>query len=319
MRKIWISIILLFILCAIPLTAFAADTLIPVGQVVGLQLQNGTVTVSELAEDSPAKAAGVQSGDCILRIDGKAVTCAQDIRSHLSSCGDTVTLELRRQDRVFQLQLTPQRTGGSPRLGVYLRDGVTGIGTITYYDPDTGVFGTLGHGVNDPGGSLVAMQSGLAYPARVQSVRKGKAGSPGQLVGAIRDADPLGQLFRNTSQGLFGKTSHTLPGQALPVASFQEVRPGKASILSTIEGASPQEYSVEILKIYAKDRRGGRNMLIKVTDPRLLEATGGIVQGMSGSPIIQNGKLIGAVTHVLVNDPTSGYGIFIENMLDAAA
>lgn len=227
MRKIWISIILLFILCAIPLTAFAADTLIPVGQVVGLQLQNGTVTVSDLAEDSPAKAAGVQSGDCILRIDGKAVTCAQDIRSHLSSCGDTVTLELRRQDRVFQLQLTPQRTDGSPRLGVYLRDGVTGIGTITYYDPDTGVFATLGHGVNDPGGSLVAMQSGLAYPARVQSVRKGKAGSPGQLVGAIRDADPLGQLFRNTSQGLFGKRATPCPASRFRWPLFRRCAPAR--------------------------------------------------------------------------------------------
>ncbi len=319
MRKIWISIILLLILCAIPLTAYAADTLIPVGQVVGLQLQNGTVTVSELAADSPAKAAGVQSGDCILRIDGKAVACAQDIRSHLASCGDTVTLDIRRQERLLQLQVAPQRTAQGARLGLYLRDGVTGIGTITFYDPDTGLFGTLGHGVNDPGGSLVAMQSGLAYPARVQSVRKGKAGAPGQLVGAIRDANALGELKRNTSQGLFGKTSRTLPGQPLPVASYQEVRPGEASILSTVEGASPQEYSVEILKIYAKDRRGGRNMLIKVTDPRLLETTGGIVQGMSGSPIIQNGKLIGAVTHVLVNDPTTGYGIFIENMLDAAA
>ena len=319
MRKIWISFLLLLILCAIPLTAYAADTLIPVGQVVGLQLQNGTVTVSELAADSPAKVAGVQSGDCILRIDGKAVACAQDIRSHLSSCGDTVTLDIRRQERLFQLQVAPQRTAEGARLGLYLRDGVTGIGTITFYDPDTGVFGTLGHGVNDPGGSLVAMQSGLAYPARVQSVRKGKAGSPGQLVGAIRDANALGELTRNTSQGLFGKTNRALPGQALPVASYQEVRPGEASILSTVEGASPQEYSVEILKIYAKDRRGGRNMLIKVTDPRLLETTGGIVQGMSGSPIIQDGKLIGAVTHVLVNDPTTGYGIFIENMLDAAA
>ena len=319
MRKIWISMVLLFILCAMPLAAYAVDTLIPVGQVVGLQLQNGTVTVSELTEDSPARAAGLQPGDCILRVDGKAVGCAQDIRTHLAACGETVTLEIRRQDRVFQLQIAPQPGKDGPRLGVYLRDGITGIGTVTYYDPDTGVFGTLGHGVNDPGGSLAAMQNGLAYPARVQSVRRGKPGAPGQLIGAIRDANALGELTRNTSQGLFGKTQRTLPGQALPVASFQEIRPGKATILSTVEGASPQEYSVEILKIYAKDRRGGRNMLIKVTDPRLLEATGGIVQGMSGSPIIQNGKLIGAVTHVLVNDPTTGYGIFIENMLDAAA
>lgn len=318
MRKIWISIFLLLLLCAIPLTAYASDTLIPVGQVVGLQLQNGTVTVSDLAADSPAKAAGMQPGDCILRLDGKEITCTQDLKAYLSSCGETVRLDVRREQKELSFTVTPQTTANGPRLGLYLRDGITGIGTITYYDPETGIFGALGHGVNEPGGGLANMESGLAYPARVQSVRQGKSGAPGQLVGAIRDANALGALYRNTSQGLFGKTSQRLPGQALPVAGAKEVSTGEAAILSTIEGAEPQQYSVEILKIYAKDRKGGRNLLIKVTDPRLLAATGGIVQGMSGSPLIQDGKLIGAVTHVLVNDPTMGYGIFIENMLDAA-
>ncbi len=319
MRRIWISFCLLLLLCASAVTAYASTTLIPVGQVVGLQLQNGTVTVSELTPDSPAKQAGVQAGDCILRMDGKKVTCARDIKTHLASCGKKVTLDIRREQKELTLTVTPQPSAAGPRLGLYLRDGITGIGTITYYDPDTGIFGTLGHGVNEPGGSLAAMESGLAYPARVQSVRPGKSGAPGQLVGAIRDAKALGELYRNTSQGLFGKTDLRLPGEALPVADASEVHTGQASILSTIEGKDPQQYSVEILKIYAKDRRGGRNMLIKVTDPKLLEATGGIVQGMSGSPIIQDGKFVGAVTHVLVNDPTTGYGIFIENMLDAAA
>lgn len=319
MRKIWISIFLLLLLCtALPMVS-AADALVPVGQVVGLQLDNGKVTVADLAPDSPAKAAGVQAGDGIEAINGQAVTCPQDLKTALDRCGDQVKLDIRRQDQRLTLTITPKTTPEGKKLGIYLRSGVTGIGTITYYNPQTGEFAALGHGVNEPSGSLVAMQSGLAYPARVQSIRRGRSGAPGQLIGAVRDSQPLGQLSRNTSQGVFGNTSSALPGQAIPVADSQQVRPGEATILSTVQGDSPQQYSVEILKIYAKDRRGGRNMLIKVTDPRLLEATGGIVQGMSGSPIIQNGKLIGAVTHVLVNDPTTGYGIFIENMLDAAA
>ena len=319
MRKIWISIFLLLLLCTALPTVSAADALVPVGQVVGLQLDNGKVTVADLAPDSPAKAAGVQAGDGIEAINGQAVTCPQDLKTALDRCGDQVKLDIRRQDQRLTLTVTPKTTPEGKKLGIYLRSGVTGIGTITYYNPKTGEFAALGHGVNEPSGSLVAMQSGLAYPARVQSIRRGRSGAPGQLIGAVRDSQPLGQLSRNTSQGVFGNTSRALPGQAIPVANSQQVRPGEATILSTVQGDSPQQYSVEILKIYAKDRRGGRNMLIKVTDPRLLEATGGIVQGMSGSPIIQNGKLIGAVTHVLVNDPTTGYGIFIENMLDAAA
>ena len=163
------------------------------------------------------------------------------------------------------------------------------------------------------------MTDGKVYRASVASVRKGKVGTPGQLVGSITAAEPIGKLRTNTARGVFGQMDAACEGQALPVGKTSQIREGKATILSNISGTSVQEYSVEILKIYPADRAGGRNMLIKVTDPKLLETTGGIVQGMSGSPIIQDGKLIGAVTHVLVNDPTTGYGIFIENMLNAAA
>ncbi len=318
MRKFWNFTVALLILCAIPFSAYATELLVPVGQVVGLQLQNGTVTVADLAPDSPAKAAGVQAGDCILRLDGSAITCVQELKDQLKNCGATVKLDIRRDRKEQTLTITPETTATGPRLGIYLREGITGIGTITYYDPDTGNFGTLGHGVNDPTGSLTNMETGLAYPAKVQSVRQGRIGAPGQLVGAIQGSNTLGQLTLNTPQGLFGKTELALPGDPLPVAQAGDVHTGPATILSTVAGAKPQEYSVEILKTYAKDRQGGRNMLIKITDQRLLEATGGIVQGMSGSPLLQNGKIIGAVTHVLVNDPTTGYGIFIENMLEAA-
>jgi stage IV sporulation protein B len=177
----------------------------------------------------------------------------------------------------------------------------------------------LGHGVNNGNGKLLDMTQGNAYDARVLTVRKGKSGEPGQLMGAIERLEPIGELTANTAQGVFGRSQEGWPCQELPVAETSEIRTGEATILSTVSGVDVREYSVEILKIYPKSRQTGRNLLIHVTDPALLETTGGIVQGMSGSPIIQDGKLIGAVTHVLVNDPTTGYGIFIENMLDAAA
>ena len=190
---------------------------------------------------------------------------------------------------------------------------------MTWYDPQAKTFGTLGHGVNDGDGNLLRLTGGKAYSAAVASVKKGQPGQPGQLRGAIRSKTPLGDLTANTDRGLFGTTPTGWEGQALPVASSQEIHTGRATIRSTVVGDRVQEYSVEILKIYPHTKNGDKNMVLRITDPKLLEATGGIVQGMSGSPIIQDGKLVGAVTHVLVNDPTTGYGIFIENMLDAAA
>ena len=176
----------------------------------------------------------------------------------------------------------------------------------------------MGHGVNDSKGHLAALKTGSAFPAEIISVKKGTCGNPGQLKGDAQALSVCGTLLRNTPQGVFGISTQGWRGEPLPVADYEEVVAGPASIRSTVAGNAVQEYSVEILKIYPEDKPDGRNFLLKVTDPALLSATGGIVQGMSGSPIIQDGKLVGAVTHVLVNDPTRGYGIFIENMLDAA-
>ncbi len=318
MRKIWNFAMILFLLCAVPLTTYASSVLIPVGQVVGLQLENGTVTVSDVLPNSPAQKAGLQPGDCILALNGQSISTAQELKDLLRTCRGDITLELRRGSKALAVTLTPETTAAGTHLGIYLKEGVTGIGTVTYYDPTTGTFASLGHGVNDPSGAATQMHQGFAYPARVQSVRTGKAGSPGQLVGTLESSAPRGRLTKNTPQGLFGETDQPFAGEALPVAAPQEVKAGGATILSTVSGSAPREYSVEILKIYAKDRPNGRNLLIRVTDPALLSATGGIVQGMSGSPILQNGRIVGAVTHVLVNDPTTGYGIFIENMLEAA-
>ena len=298
-----------------------AKELIPVGQVVGLELQNRQVVVVGFDEENgkAAKAAGLLSGDVIQKIDQRAITCAEDVRKALRSSNGTVAVEISREGKVKQLQLKTQNTKDGPRLGVYLRQGITGIGTVTWYDPETHQFGTLGHGVNDRTGNLLPMAQGWAYRAKVVTVKKGKAGEPGQLYGSIVSAEPAGTLSANTQKGVFGTCRDGWEGQTIEVASVGEIKTGDAVIRSTVSGDAVREYSVKILKIYPKGKGNGRNMLIKVTDPELLATTGGIVQGMSGSPIIKNGKLIGAVTHVLVNDPTTGYGIFIENMLDAAA
>lgn len=300
--------------------AFARE-LIPVGKVIGLELKDRQVVVAGFDRESGADclAAGLKSGDIIQKIDNISITCPEDIRTALTKSDGTVSIQISRNGQISHFTLNPRITREGPRLGLYLRHGITGIGTVTWYDPEKGTFGTLGHGVNDSGGKLLPLESGNVYRALVTSVKKGKAGEPGQLMGAIESPEPIGTLTSNTPQGVFGCCEKKWEGAPIPVAAANEIKTGAATIRSTVSGDTVREYSVKILKVYPKSRGGGRNLLLKVTDPALLSATGGIVQGMSGSPIIQNGKLIGAVTHVLVNDPTTGYGIFIENMLDAAA
>ena len=301
--------------------ARAAETLIPVGQVVGLELRSDSVSIAAFddALGAAARDAGLQVGDEILDIDGRTVHTAKDVRQALSRSDGQVALRILRNEKEHQLKLTPQVTRDGPRLGIYLRQGITGIGTVTWYDPDTGRFGTLGHGVSDAQGKLVEMTSGTVYDADVLAVKRGQCGEPGQLRGGVDGSSALGTVEKNTPQGVFGTVEAGWTGSSLPVADREDVHTGEAVIRSTVSGHNVQEYCVEIIKIYPGSRPEGRNMLIKITDQDLLNTTGGIVQGMSGSPIIQDGKLIGAVTHVLVNDPTMGYGIFIENMLDAAA
>ena len=321
MKKIYpflVATLCLWLLCG---DAHAAEALVPVGQVVGLELRNDSVSIAAFddALGDMARKAGLQIGDEILDIDGKTVDNAADVRQALTHSDGQVRLRVLRKDKEHHLSLTPQVTAAGPRLGVYLRQGVTGIGTVTWYDPDSGRFGTLGHGVNDADGDLVELTEGTVYEANVLSVKRGRCGEPGQLRGGVDSGHALGIVEKNTPQGVFGTVEAGWTGDCLETAPRSQVKTGAATIRSTVTGTAPREYSVEIQKIYPGNRPEGRNMLIKITDPDLLSTTGGIVQGMSGSPIIQDGKLVGAVTHVLVNDPTMGYAIFIDNMLDAAA
>ena len=322
MKKIAISVLIFVVLFSlVPFRASAVDTLVPVGQVVGLHIGEGGAVIAGFdgVMGSGAKSAGLQVGDRIVNINGQTVVNAGDITKILEATDGQVEIRYVRDGKTKSAKLLPIITDDGPRLGVYLKQGVSGVGTVTWYDPETGAFGALGHGVNNSDGNLIPVGEGKLYRASVLSVVKGKAGYPGQLLGTLRDKSPIGTIEKNVEQGIFGKAISSWQGETIPVADNNEIHAGKAKIRSNISGEVVQEYSVEILKIYPNSKGGGRNMLIKITDPKLLETTGGIVQGMSGSPIIQNGKLVGAVTHVLVNDPTRGYGIFIENMLNAAA
>ena len=321
MKKSAIGLLaILLILTAIPVQAQGVDYLVPGGQVIGLQLDDDSVTVAAFDHTMEAgKKGGLQIGDEILSIDDTTIDCAQDVRNALLRSGGQIEMVIKRQSQTHRLTIQPQITAQGPKLGIYLKEGVTGIGTVTWYDPDTGNFGTLGHGVHDRTGALLKLVSGQIYEAQVLSVKAGQVGAPGQLRGGIDGQTVLGTIRRNTAKGVFGQSDVPFAGTALPVAKSDTILTGSATILSTVAGSNVQEYSVEILKLYPDARDTGRNMLIRITDQRLLDTTGGIVQGMSGSPIVQNGKLVGAVTHVLVNDPTRGYGIFIENMLEAAS
>ena len=322
MKRILRSTGLWFMMVAVlPLQTNAARLLVPVGKVIGLQLHNDILTVAAYDDvlGEEARSAGLKIGDEIVEIDGCGVSSAEEVRSALRAAEPPVKLTVRRGTKLTSVDMMPKQTEDGPKLGVYLRQGISGIGTVTFYDPETGLFGTLGHGVSDASGSILHMTEGAAYEAAVVSVKRGKPGEPGQLKGSAEGLNTFGELQRNTPQGVFGTSRYGWPGDRVPTAEYEEIQPGPAQIRCQVDGADTREYSAEILKIYPETRTDGRNFLLKITDTDLLRCTGGIVQGMSGSPILQNGKLVGAVTHVLVNDPTRGYGIFIENMLDAAS
>lgn len=320
MKKLPVRILTLCLLLSLLVVpVLAAQTLVPVGCAVGLELDADGLTVAGFDETlgAAARAAGLEEGDLIVKADGLPLTSVDDLRSAVDKSRDKLVLTVHREGREVNLTAMPQSAGAGKCLGIFVKEGVTGVGTVTYFDPATGEFGALGHGVSDSRGELLPLRAGRVMKAQVASVKKGRVGTPGQLVGAFREEECLGELEKNTKCGIFGTSAAGWSGTPLPVVASSEIHTGEAVIRANISGETVQEYSVEILKVYPGEST--RNLLVHVTDPALLDATGGIVQGMSGSPIIQDGKLIGAVTHVLVNDPTTGYGIFIENMLNAAA
>ena len=315
---------LLALLACSASVAMAAEVtprmLVPVGHTVGIKLFSKGVVVVKLSDGgTPAKACGLRTGDVIVQCGGSTVTSSEQFQSLLQTCGGTAELEVRRNGNSVTLSVEPERNDqGVYCIGAWIRDSMAGIGTMTYYDPATSTFGALGHGITDVDtAQLMPFSNGSILPSTVKAVKKGEAGSAGELRGDFDLTGDLGGLYANTSSGVFGTLEAAYaPAQAQAVPTGQPAA-GPAVIRSNVQGDEVREYDIEILKTVSGSN-DGRDMVISVTDPALVEATGGIVQGMSGSPILQDGKLVGAVTHVLLNDPTKGYGISIENMLKAA-
>ena len=305
--------LLALLLCASP--AWAAErTLVPLGQAVGIELCTpGAMVVGLAADGSPAGRAGVRTGDLITELDGRQVRSAEDFTAALASAAQTVTLTLERGGRTLRVTVSPDRTPEGNKLGLWLRSSITGIGTVTFVDPETGWYGALGHPVSDAEtGQPLPLGSGCITETEIVAVRRGLGGQPGELCGSVDTANACGTVLRNTDCGLFGYLQGETAGEAVPVAAEEEIVPGRAQLLCSVRGRETEAYDIRIDQV----RRGElRTLCFTVEDPELLAYTGGIVQGMSGSPILQNGKLIGAVTHVLVNDPTRGYGVSITRML----
>lgn len=304
---------------------------IPIGEPVGIYVQTDGVLVidtgSFLSENekkvSPAKNL-LLPGDYIYEVNKETIAGKEELMEKIENCkGRSLNLGIRRDEKIYEVQIEPLKDKkGEYKLGIWVRDNAQGIGTLTFAD-ENGYFGALGHGINDADTTnLMEMKDGGLYKADIISITKGTKGDPGELTGVIAYSNnyKLGEIYQNTKAGVYGVlNTETIEKQesSVPIALKQEVEKGEAKMLCTISN-EPELFDIEITAIHLENDNVNRGLEITVTDERLLNITGGIVQGMSGSPIIQDGKLIGAVTHVLVNDPTMGYGIFIENMLDAA-
>lgn len=322
-----------FYLCnALPLKTVQAQVLpkkelVPVGQTVGVTMDTkgllvlgiGFVDGENQQVYEPSRNV-LQTGDLILQADGKELENKEAfLQAVEKSNGKTMTLLLERKGKEKEVKITPAFSTADKtyRLGIWIRDSIQGIGTVTFYDPSDGYFGALGHGVYDVDtGGLMIIREGALLSSDLSQVVKGEKGNPGELTGTVEVAEKLGKIEKNTEVGIYGHMNQNVfDGEAIPIATLDEVKKGEAVLLSDLEGDGVRPYTIQIQSI---DRNGGKNhkdMTIKITDKRLLQKTGGIVQGMSGSPVLQNGKLIGAVTYVMVNDPTKGYGTSIETML----
>ncbi len=303
---------------------------VPCGTPFGIKIFTDGVLVVGMSDvdtangpSNPARSAGIKAGDVILTINGKTVTTNEQVAEMVEqSGGKTMTFHIRRDNIAFDVKFVPAKSVNENRwkAGLWVRDSSAGIGTLTFYDPQSKTFGGLGHAVCDVDtGEILPLSTGEIVPARIFGVQKGVSGTPGELRGGF-ETGTLGQLTVNSETGIFGSLTN-LPSavQTVPVCMKQQVKTGAAQILTTIDGTKPEWFDIRIDQVHYNDSSPTRNMVIIITDEELLEKTGGIVQGMSGSPILQNGKLVGAVTHVFVNDPTKGFAIFAENMLKTAS
>lgn len=297
------------------------------GEVFGIKLYTkGVMAVKIDSVDvttgvqSPAQLAGIKCGDCITHVDGSVIVNADDFISFIrNSGGKELSLTVERDGDTLNLKLRPNPSeSGGYRAGLWVRDSSAGIGTVTFYDSENMLFAGLGHGVCDVDtGKIMPLSGGEAVRATVNGFYKSRPGDPGELCGVFSES-VLGGLRVNSATGVFGELNEKISAKQMPVALEAEVQEGAAQIVATLDGKEPRYYDAQITKIYPASGNAERNLIVKITDKELLEKTGGILQGMSGSPIVQNSMLVGAVTHVFVNDPTQGYGIFAQRMLETA-
>lgn len=305
----------------------------PGGISIGVKINNkgalvvgySDISTHEGLSESPGKMAGIELGDIIEEVNGENIETCSDLISKVKTCrNDEMTVKILRGNSELTKKISLIKEDNEYKIGLWVRDSTAGIGTLTFYDKDSKTFGALGHPITD-GDTNVSfnIKSGTLLRSSVLSIKKGERGNPGEIKGLfINENESIGNIEKNTNSGIYGDASVELINpnfnKAMTVAYRDEIKEGHAQIITTVEDGGAKAYDIEILKLLPQDEPGSKSMIIKIVDPVLLEKTGGIVQGMSGSPIIQNGKIIGAVTHVLINKPDVGYGIYIEWMLQDA-
>ena len=329
--KLEVSLFDNFKLKDIEVSVLPRTTVIPVGNIAGVKLYtNGVLVVgmSEIeGEDNqkykPYENTGIEEGDTIIKINDQEIANTEQLVETVNlSKGEEIKIEYIHEEETKECSITPVKTSTDEyKLGLWVRDSAAGVGTVTFYEPSTKTFGALGHGITDiDTNELINIASGEFVTTRILSITKGENGIPGKLQGTIENQKNIGTISKNTRFGIYGKVDNLSSlnidtSKEMEVALREEIQTGKATILCSLDNEKPQEYEIEIEKIYLENNYDNKSMKIKVTDERLLEKTGGIIQGMSGSPIIQNGKFIGAVTHVLVNNAQEGYAVFGDIML----
>lgn len=307
---------------------------IPVGNIAGVKLYTSGVLVVGMSEIEgndnkkykPYENTGIKEGDTIIKVNDKNINSTSDLIQTVNlSQGHDISIKYIHQQETKECSITPVKTNNSQyKIGLWVRDSAAGVGTVTFYDPTSKTFGALGHGITDiDTNELINIASGEFITTKILNITKGESGNPGKIQGTIENQNNIGTIGKNTRYGIYGKVDNLASlnidtSKEAEVALREEIQLGKAKILCSLDNQKPQEYEIEIEKIYKDNNYDNKSMKIKVTDEKLLEKTGGIIQGMSGSPVLQNGKFIGAITHVLVNDPQEGYAVFGDIMLKQA-
>ena len=299
---------------------------VPVGKAIGMKLYTEGVLVvgmSEINGKKPYENSGIQEGDTIIEINNKQIENTNDLIETVNgSNGKTLEVKYKRNTQIITTSIEPAKVDDKEyKLGLWVRDAAAGVGTMTFYDPESKMFAALGHGITDIDTSeLITIANGELTTTNIISIIKGQRGKPGEIRGTIENSQNLGNIYKNTSFGVYGKLKNTnnievTSRQEMNIALRNEIKTGKAEILCELENGKTEKYEIEIKKLYLNNNENNKSMVIKITDEKLINKSGGIIQGMSGAPIIQNGKFVGAVTHVLVNDPTVGYGVFADIMI----